>query len=158
MKRQAVWAENANEPKSSMSRNAEHLSDQITQEASSLADDGKELASRGVAYAKRTINENPTLVLAGVVALGAIAAMAIMPRKSEPASAAKKLQRDLIRQTKDVRRAIRQELQSSGVSSRVDEIGKSLSAIDWKPYIQPFLDQASSLARQANEKISATVK
>ncbi len=123
-----------------------------------LADDGKELAQRGLAYANRTIRENPTLVLAGVVAVGAIAALAIMPKRSQPQSTARKLQRDFTRHTRDIRKAVRQEIRDSGVGSKFDDLGRTLAAVDWKPYVQPFIEQAATLARQANEKLSAAVK
>ena len=155
MKRQAVWTGTPGDPQTGTSETSHGAAGTLAAQTSSLASDGQELAKRGMAYATRTLHENPALVLAGVVAFGAIAAMAVMPRKSEPASAARKLQRDLFRQTKDVRQAIRRELRDSGIAARTDEIGRSLSSIDWKPYLQPFLDQAAYLARQANEKLSA---
>lgn len=134
------------------------LADDASAKISSLADDGKELAKRSVSYAKRTIEENPTLVLAGVVAVGAIAAMALMPRRNEPRSIASKMQRDLVRHTRDMRNAVRDEIRSSGAGGRIDDLSRSLASFDWKPYIQPLVEQASALAQQANEKLTAKSK
>lgn len=162
MNRQEVW-KSAAEDVPGEARSAASVTDNIARDISngdmsSLAADGKELAELGMAYANRTVRENPTLVLAGVVAVGAIAAMVLLPRRREPQSTARKLQRDFARQTRDLRNSMQRELRDSGVSDKFDDVSRTLSSLDWKPYLQPFLDQAMSVASKANEKISSTLK
>lgn len=122
--------------------------------ASSLAEDGKELAQRSYDYAVRTLRENPTLALAGVVAVGALATLAFMPRRTEPRSVARNMQRDIVRHTRDLRKVVRQELRDSGAANTFNDFSKVLSNVDWKPYIQPLVEQASALAQQANAKLT----
>lgn len=128
--------------------------DSVVANATSLAEDGKDLAERSYAYASRTVRENPTLALAGVVALGALAVIALRPRRTEPRRVANNIQRDLVKHTRDIRKVVRQELRDSGATDRFHELGRTLSSLDWKPYLQPFIDQASAAAQQANEKLT----
>lgn len=128
--------------------------DTVVASATSLAEDGKDLADRTYAYASRTVRENPTLAIAGVVALGALAVIALRPRRTEPRRVANNIQRDLVKHTRDIRKVVRQELRDSGAVDRFNELGRSLSSLDWKPYIQPFIEQATAVAQQANEKLS----
>lgn len=128
--------------------------DTVVASATSLAEDGKDLADRSYAYASRTVRENPTLAIAGVVALGALAVIALRPRRTEPRRVANNIQRDLVKHTRDIRRVVRQELRDSGATDRFNELGKTLSSLDWKPYVQPFIEQATAAAQQASEKLS----
>lgn len=128
--------------------------DTVVASATSLAEDGKDLADRTYAYASRTVRENPTLAIAGVVALGALAVIALRPRRTEPRRVANNIQRDLVKHTRDIRKIVRQELRDSGAADRFNELGRTLSSLDWKPYVQPFIEQATAVAQQANEKLS----
>lgn len=128
--------------------------DAVVANATSLAEDGKDLAERTYAYASRTVRENPTLALACVVAVGALAVIALRPRRTEPRRVANNIQRDLVKHTRDIRKVVRQELRDSGATDRFNELGRTLSSLDWKPYVQPFIEQATAVAQQANEKLT----
>lgn len=128
--------------------------DTVVASATSLAEDGKDLADRTYAYASRTVRENPTLAIAGVVALGALAVIALRPQRTEPRRVANNIQRDLVKHTRDIRKIVRQELRDSGAADRFNELGRTLSSLDWKPYVQPFIEQVTAVAQQANEKLS----
>ena len=128
--------------------------DSVVANATSLAEDGKELAERTYAYASRTVRENPTLALAGVVAVGAFAVIALRPRRTQPGRVASNIQRDLVKHTRDIRKIVRQEMRDSGATDRFNELGRTLSSLDWKPYVQPFIEQATAVAQQANEKLT----
>lgn len=120
----------------------------------SLAEDGKDLAERSYAYASRTVRENPTLALAGVVAVGALAVIALRSRRTQPRRVASNIQRDLVKHTRDIRKVVRQELRDSGATDRFNELGRTLSSLDWKPYVQPFIEQATAAAQQASDKLT----
>jgi nitrogen-specific signal transduction histidine kinase len=122
--------------------------------ASTLAEDGKEIVQRSYDYASRTIRENPTLALAGLVAVGALAALVFIPRRSQSRSIARNIQRDLSKHTRDLRKAVRHELRNSGTAGSMSEISKIFSNIDLKPYVQPLVDQASTFAQQASSKLT----
>lgn len=139
-------------------KTASDLKASAKENTTTLAADGKELAEKSLAYVQRTVRENPTLAIAGVVAIGALGALALRQRYAEPKSPTRRLQRDIARQTRDIRHAIRDELRASGASDRFAELGRSLSSIDLKPFLQPVVDQAANLAKQANEKLSASGK
>lgn len=159
MNRQALRAVSSDEDdnQSTLQSAKESLTegvDAVVSNATSLAEDGKELADRAYAYASRTIRDNPTLALAGVVAVGALAVMALRPRRTEPRRVANNIQRDLVKHTRDIRKVVRQELRDSGATDRFNELGRTLSSLDWKPYLQPFIEQATAAAQQANEKLT----
>lgn len=139
-------------------KTASDLKATAEEKATTLAADGKELAEKSLAYVQRTVRENPTLAIAGVVAIGALGAIALRQRYAEPKSPTRRLQRDFSRHTRDIRHAIRDELRASGASDRFAEIGRSLSSIDLKPFLQPVVDQAAALAKQANDKLSSSSK
>ncbi|HPG88510.1 MAG TPA: hypothetical protein PLD46_02570 [Hyphomicrobium sp.] len=130
----------------------------LSSQVSSLAQDGKELADRSYAYASRTIRENPALALAGVVAIGALAALALRPRRTAPGQVASDIQRDLVKHTRQLRKIVRQELRDNGAADRFSDLGKTLSAVDWKPYVQPFIEQATAVAQQANDRLTGKSK
>lgn len=106
----------------------------------------------------KLIEENPTLALAGFAALGAIVALAVVPKREAPSSVTRKLRRDLARHTSELRQTVRQELRDSGLDTRVNNLSNSLASIDWRPYIKPYLDQALSLADDAKTRIQSAVK
>lgn len=112
----------------------------------------------GTAALNKAVHENPTLALAGLVAAGALTAIAFRHYRAKPQSMARRLQGDVIRQTRSVRKAVRDELRSSGLNDKFDHLGTSLAAIDWKPYIQPLIDRASGFADDAKAKINAASK
>lgn len=159
MNRQALRAVSSsdNDGQSTLQSAKEKLSDgvdSVVSNATSLAEDGKDLAERTYAYASRTVRENPTLALAGVVAVGALAVIALRPRRTEPSRVANNIQRDLVKHTRDIRKIVRQEMRDSGAADRFNELGRTLSSLDWKPYVQPFIEQATAVAQQANEKLT----
>jgi hypothetical protein len=132
--------------------------DTRSQAASTLASDGKELVEKAFAYADRTIRENPTLVIAGVAAVGALSAIVLKGRRTESSGTARRLKRDIARQTRELRHAIRDEMRASGAAERLTDLSRSLSGIDWRPYLQSIVDQAATLAKQASEKVSSISK
>lgn len=158
MNRQALRSVAADDDHQSFTQKASdtisNAADSAVAGATSLAEDGKELAERTYAYASRTVRENPTLALAGVVAVGALAVIALRQRQTGPRRVANNIQRDLVKHTRDIRRIVRQELRDSGATDRFNELGRTLSSLDWKPYVQPFIEQATAVAQQANEKLT----
>lgn len=108
--------------------------------------------------AKRTMEQNPTLAIAGVVAIGAIAALVVRHRMQRPETGVTKVQRDLERHARSLRRVVRRELRDSGVSSRFDDLGQSLSKVDWRPFLQPIMAQASDLADRAKSGLASVTK
>ena len=112
----------------------------------------------GTAALNKAVQQNPTLALAGLVAVGALGVLAVRHYRAPPMSAARRLQGDVIRQSRSVRKAVRDELRSSGLTGKFDDLGATLSAIDWKPYIQPLIERASALADDAKAKVAAATK
>lgn len=108
--------------------------------------------------ARRTIEQNPTLALAGAVALGAVAVLVIRNRAAARDNGMQRFQRNMDRQVRHLRRAVRQELRDSGLSSRFEGLGDTLSGIDLKPYIRPFLEQAADMAGKAKTRLSEAAK
>ncbi|NOT71050.1 MAG: hypothetical protein HOP09_07115 [Hyphomicrobium sp.] len=113
---------------------------------------------KGGSSISRTIQQNPTLALAGLVAIGALAGLAIHNRRTRPQSLARQMQRDLLRHTRSVRHAVRQEMRDSGVPAKFEHLTSALGTIDWKPYLQPVLDKAAALTDEAKAKLSAASK
>ena len=108
--------------------------------------------------AKHTLEQNPTLAIAGVVALGAIAALIIRSRMQRPETSVGRVQRDLERHARSLRRTVRRELRDSGASSTFDDLGQTLSKVDWRPYLQPIMAQAGDIADRAKAGFAAATK
>lgn len=130
----------------------------VADEAERFFADAKRAVESGASALNRQVQQNPTLALAGLVAVGALAAVAVRQYRAQPQSQLGALQSEVLRNTRAMRRAIRQELASSGVTSKVDQLGQSLASIDWKPYIQPFVEKAVLAADAAKERVSAVTK
>lgn len=156
MNRQALRSVTSDDD--SLADTARSTVNEAVSNVSSLAQDGKELAERSYAYASRTVRENPALALAGVVAVGALAALVLRPRRTSTGKVANDIQRDFVKHTRQIRKIVRQELRDSGAADRFNDLGKTLSAVDWKPYVQPFIDQASAVAQQANDRLTGKSK
>jgi hypothetical protein len=130
----------------------------LADEAEKFFEHARLAAQNGVSAVNRTIQQNPTLALAGLVAFGAVAAIAIRQRRQPQTSTMKKFERELLRNTRSLRKSIRDEIRSSGLEAKANQIGAGLASIDWKPYIQPVLDHVSNAAEQAKSRISAAGK
>lgn len=112
-------------------------------------------AEKGTASIRRTVEQNPTLALAGLVAIGALAGLAVHQRRTRPQSLARQVQRDMLRHSRSLRQAIREELRDSRLSDKYAQLSSSLSSIDWKPFIQQFLERASAVAEEAKSKLAS---
>jgi hypothetical protein len=115
--------------------------------------DLKSAASHGATSVRQLVNRNPTLALAGLVAVGAIAAIVIQQRGGRAESLSRRLQRDALRQAKSASRAVRDELRSGRVNTMVDQVSQSLASVDWQPYIQPLLKRSAQFAQAAQDKV-----
>ena len=108
--------------------------------------------------AKQTMEQHPTLAIAGVVAIGAIAALVVHHRMQRPETGVKKVQRALQRHARSLRRVVRRELRDSGASSTFDDLSQSLSKVDWRPFLQPIMAQASEFADRAKSGLASVTK
>ncbi len=127
-------------------------------QAMDLIDQAQRAVESAAAATRRTINDNPTLALAGAVAFGAVAILLVRNRMSRPETTTQKMQRGIERQARSIRRAVRQELRSHDFGSRFDQIGSSLSNFDLKPYLQPLLEQAAEIAGKAKTRLNNAAK
>lgn len=127
-------------------------------QAPGMLDQAQHSIDRAATTVKRTFQDNPTLALAGVVAFGAVAMLLLRSRSGRPETSMQRMQRTLDRQARSIRRAVRQEMRSSGLASRMDQIGSGLSSIDLKPYLQPILEQAAEMAGKAKTRLSNAAK
>lgn len=104
------------------------------------------------------IHDNPTVALAGFAALGAIVALALMPRREPAGSTTRALRRDIAAQARDLRRAVRQEMRDRGLEQRIGAMGSALSSFDWQPYVKPVVEQAITLAEDAKTRLGSALK
>lgn len=134
-----------------------HLTDQADQ----LWDNTVNTVSSAIAAANRTLQRNPTLAIAGVVAVGAVAAL-VMRNRSSSRSGFENVRRTLDHQARDLRRAVRDEMRAHNVESTFNRVASNLSNIDLKPYLQPILEpiveRAASLAQSAQKNVSQMTK
>lgn len=115
-------------------------------------------AESALAAASRTIQRNPTLAIAGVVAFGAVAALVIRHRQSQQQTSLHNLRRSAEKQARELRNVVRKELRSHDVGSTVGSWANSLGNIDLKPYLQPLLERAAGIAHSAEKSISTMAK
>lgn len=132
--------------------------EELTDSFAAIIDQLKSAADRGSASLSRTLQQNPTLALAGLVAVGALAGLVIHNRRTRPQSLARQMQRDMVKHTRSIRQAMRREIRDSGLPARYDQLGSALGSIDWKPYLQPILDKASAMTEEAKSKLAAVSK
>lgn len=98
---------------------------------------------------------NPVLALTAVAAIGAIAAMALMPSRTPP-SRLRALERQARRQAADIERGIRRGLDRSGVARGVDELSSALAAwfgnVDLAR-LEPLGERALSYVERALDRL-----
>lgn len=133
----------------------------FTDQADEFWDNAVNTMSSAVAAANRTLQRNPTLAIAGVVAVGAVAAL-VMRNRSSSRSGFENVRRNLDRQARDLRRAVRDEMRAHNVESTFNRVASNLGNIDLKPYLQPILEpiveRAASLAQSAQKNVSQMTK
>ncbi|MBL8565122.1 MAG: hypothetical protein JNM89_05345 [Hyphomicrobiaceae bacterium] len=145
-------------PNQSPHERSERVEDDFAEQALRLFEQAQRAGESATAAARKTMQENPTLAVAGAVAIGAAAVLLLRNRASRPESAASRMQRGIERQARSIRRAVRQELRDHDFTSRIDHVGSTLSSIDLKPFLRPILEQASEIAGKAQARLTEAAK
>ncbi len=104
------------------------------------------------------VKRNPVLAVAAMTTLGAFIALAVLPKRNGSQQPTQRLQRDLKKYAKNIQRTVRDELRDSGVSGRVENLGKMLGSSDVSRFFQPLIEQAAALAIQARDKVKSQLK
>ncbi len=149
-------------PSQPLSASSTNGSGQMIEQADELWHNAVSTVESAVAAASRTIQRNPTLAIAGVVAFGAVAALVLRNRSAQRHSSFNGLRRSAERQARELRNVVRDELRTSGVGSTVNQWASALGNVDLKPYLQPLLepivDRAAHMAQQAQKSVSTMTK
>lgn len=150
------------QPRDQQSRSSEAGMSTVVDEADRLWDNAVSTAQSAVAAANRTIQRNPTLAIAGVVAFGAVAALVIRNRRSQTSGNLHALRRNVERQAHELRKVVRNEMRAHNMDSAFNRVAGGLGNLDLRPYIQPLLEplveRASSLAQSAQKSVSQMTK
>lgn len=143
-------------------QSSENLMDTAVDEADQLWNNAVSTAQSAVAAANRTIQRNPTLAIAGVVAFGAVAALVIRNRRSQNSGNLHALRRNVERQAHELRKVVRNEMRAHNMDSALNRVAGGIGNIDLRPYIQPLLEplveRAASLAQSAQKSVSQMTK
>lgn len=113
------------------------------------------------ATAQRAIERNPALAVAGAAAATAVIVLALRQQRAATPET-RQIAREVRRQARAVTAAVRDELDARGASTAWSDLTRTLSSLDLKPYLDPYLkplaDEAARVASEAKSQIAAAVK